>query len=122
MPPYPITGGAQHLDQTRMGLEPIHPLRVLQHLGHAHATVNSRPNKGLSVGRPGVEHWCLVGNDDCYKPWAMVVPYCTVCFTVLRAVLMVCMACSKQADARPKRKSITVPAAQASRSHVIRSP
>jgi hypothetical protein len=24
-----ITGGAQHLDQTRMGLEPIHPLRVL---------------------------------------------------------------------------------------------
>jgi hypothetical protein len=23
--------GSQHLDQTRMGLEPIHPLRVLQH-------------------------------------------------------------------------------------------
>jgi hypothetical protein len=34
--PY-ITGGAQHLDQTRMGLEPTHPLRVLQHLGHAQA-------------------------------------------------------------------------------------
>ena len=42
-----ITGGAQHLDQTRMGLEPIHPLRVLQHSGHAHATESAVPLKGF---------------------------------------------------------------------------
>jgi hypothetical protein len=42
-----IPGGAQHL---AWDLEPIHPLRVLQRSGHAHATEISRPIKGLSVG------------------------------------------------------------------------
>jgi hypothetical protein len=36
-PHNPLSGGAQHLDQTRMGLEPTHPLRAPQHSGHAHA-------------------------------------------------------------------------------------
>ena len=44
-----ISGSAQRLDQTRMGCQPIHPLNVLQHFGHAHATGIYHPR--LSVGR-----------------------------------------------------------------------
>jgi hypothetical protein len=55
-PRSPISGGAQHLDQIRMGLEPTHPLHVLQHSGHAHAIEISRPIKGTVLikhqGRP----------------------------------------------------------------------
>ena len=39
-----------------MGVEPIHPLRVLQHLGHAHATEASRHIRGLFGGQARI-HW-----------------------------------------------------------------
>jgi hypothetical protein len=43
--------GAQHPDQSRMRIEPIHPVRVQQHSGHSHVTEFSRPIKGLGTSR-----------------------------------------------------------------------